>query len=123
MTLGGFMRKQHGISLMGTIVGLAVLGFIAIMAAKLLPAYAEYYSVRKILATMQQAGDTKGTVREIRYNFEKRNAIEDVKSVRGEDLEITKEGGEAVVTANWSVRVPMVGNVSACLDFSVTTAK
>ena len=43
--------------------------------------------------------------------------------MRGEDLEITKEGGEAVVTANWSVKVPIVANFSACLDFSVTTAK
>lgn len=117
------MRKQHGVSLMGTIVVLALLGFVAVMAAKLLPAYNEYYSVRKILATMEQSGATKGTVREIRYAFEKLNGIEDVKSVRGQDLEITKESGEAVVTANWSVRIPMVANVNACLDFSVTTAK
>ena len=63
------------------------------------------------------------SVREIRNSFEKRNAIEDVKSVRSDDLEITKEGGEAVLTANWSVRVPMVANANACLDFMVTTAK
>jgi Domain of unknown function (DUF4845) len=120
---GGFMRKQRGLSLIGTIVTLGILGFVAIMAAKLLPAYAEYYSVKKILATMEQAGTLKGTVRDIRYGFEKLNAIEDVKSVRGEDLEVSKEGGETIVTANWSVRVPMVANVNACLDFYVTTAK
>jgi hypothetical protein len=117
------MKLQRGISLMGTIITLAVLAFVGIMAAKLLPSYLEYFTVKKVLATMQQAGDTKGTVRDIRYAYEKRNAIEDIKSVRGEDLEITKEGGESVVSANWSVRVPMVGNVNACLDFSVTTAK
>ena len=72
---------------------------------------------------MEQAGDLKGSVRDIRKSFERRNAIEDVKSVQGEDLEVTKEGGEAVVTATWSVRVPMVHNVSTCLDFTVTTAK
>ena len=54
---------------------------------------------------------------------EKRNAIEDVKSVRGDDLEVAKEGGEATVTANWSVKVPLVSNVNACLDFTATTAK
>jgi hypothetical protein len=93
------------------------------MAAKLLPAYNEYWSVKKILASMVQAGDNKGTVRDIRFNYEKRNAIEDIKSVRGEDLEITKEGGEAVVSATWSVRVPMVANINACVDFYATTAK
>jgi Tfp pilus assembly major pilin PilA len=117
------MRKQQGVSLMGLIVGLGVVGFLGVMAAKLLPAYVEYFAVKKMFAAMEQAGDLKGSVREIRHSFEKRNAIEDVKSVRSDDLEITKEGGEAVLTANWSVRVPMVSNVNACLDFMVTTAK
>ena len=117
------MRKQRGISLINLIIGLAVLGFLGVMAAKLLPAYVEYFAVKKMFAAMEQAGDLKGSVRDIRYSFEKRNAIEDVKSVRSDDLEVTKEGGEAVVTANWSVRVPMVSNVNACLDFMVTTAK
>lgn len=117
------MRKQHGISLIGTIVVLAILGFLAVMAAKLLPVYVEYYSVKKILATMEQSGATKGTVKEIRYNYEKLNGIEDVKSVRGEDLEVTKEAGEAIVSATWSVKVPMVANINVCLDFYATTAK
>ena len=42
---------------------------------------------------------------------------------RGEDLEISKVVGETIVTAAWSVKIPMVGNMSACLDFVVTTAK
>ena len=117
------MRKQSGISLMNLIIGLGVLGFLGVMAAKLLPSYVEYFAVKKMFASMEQAGDLKGSVRDIRASFERRNAIEDVKSVRGEDLEVTKEGGEAVVTATWSVRVPMVHNVSTCLDFTVTTAK
>ena len=117
------MRKQFGISLMGLIVGLGVLGFVGVMAAKLLPAYVEYYTVKKLFSAMEQGGDLKGSVRDIRYAFEKRNAIEDVKSVRGDDLEVSKESGETVLTANWAVRVPMVGNLSACLDFMVTTAK
>lgn len=117
------MVKQRGISLMGLIVTLGVLGFLGVMAAKLMPAYVEYFSVKKIFATMDQAGDLKGTVKEIRRSYDTRNAIEDVKSVRGEDLEITKEGGETVVTAQWSVKTTLVANVSACIDFYVTTAK
>jgi len=108
MHKGGFMRKQSGISLMNLIIGLGVLGFLGVMAAKLLPSYVEYFSVKKMFAAMEQAGDLKGSVREIRASFERRNAIEDVKSVRGEDLEVTKEGGEAILTASWSVRIPMV---------------
>ena len=117
------MRRERGIGLIQLIVTLAIVGFVGLMVAKCMPSYLEYFSVKKMFAAMEQAGDLKGSVREIRHSFEKRNAIEDVKSVRSDDLEITKEGGEAVLTANWSVRVPMVSNVNACLDFMVTTAK
>ena len=117
------MRKQQGISLKGTMITLAVLGFLGVMAAKLLPFYVEYFSVKKMLRSMEESGDLKGTVRDIRNAFDKRNAIEDVKSVKLDDLEITKDGGETVVTASWSVRVPRVHNISACIDFTATTAK
>ena len=117
------MRKQRGVSLTGLIITLALLGFFAIMAAKLMPAYIEYYTVKKMLATMEQSGQLTGSVRDIRRAYDTRNAIEDVKGVKGEDLEITKEGGETVLTATWSTKVPLVSNASACLDFVVTTAK
>ena len=117
------MRKQLGVSLTGLIITLALLGFFAIMAAKLMPAYIEYFTVKKMLATMEQSGQLTGSVRDIRRAYDTRNAIEDVKAVKGEDLEITKEGGETVLTATWSTKVPLVSNASACLDFVVTTAK
>jgi len=115
--------KQLGLSLKTAIFWMALIGFFGVMGAKLFPAYVEYYTVKKMLRQMDEAGDLKGTVRDIRNSFDKRNAIEDVKNVRPDDLEITKEGGEAVVSVNWSVRVPLVSNVSACLDFAATTAK
>ncbi len=117
------MHKQRGISLTGLIITLVVLGFLGVMAAKLLPAYLEFWGVKKIFATMANTGETRGTVRDIRKAYDLRNAVEDVKSVRSEDLDITKEGGEAVVTANWSVKIPLIYNVSACIDFTATTAK
>jgi len=120
---GGFMGNQRGVSLTGLIVVLAVLGVGGVLGAKLMPAYIEYFAVKKMFASMDQAGDLKGSVRDIRKSYETRNAIEDVKSVHGDDLEVTKEGGETVVSAAWSVKVPMVSNVSACIDFMVTSAK
>jgi hypothetical protein len=116
------MRKQQGVSLMQLIVTLSVLGFLGVMAAKMFPAYIEYFKVKKIFATMDQGGDLKGSVGDIRRSFQRRNAIEDVHSVSEADLEITKEGGEAVVSVSWSVKVPLVYNVAACLDFYATTA-
>jgi hypothetical protein len=117
------MGNQRGVSLQGLIIVLAILGVGAVLGAKLMPSYIEYFAVKKIFASMEQAGDLKGSVRDIRKSYETRNAIEDVKSVKGEDLEVTKEGGETVISVAWSVKVPMVNNISACIDFMVTSAK
>jgi hypothetical protein len=116
-------KSQRGFTLTGALMGMIVLAAVGLFAAKLLPAYLEYFSVKKILAAMDQNGETHGTVVQIRDAYDRRNAIEDVKSVLGPDLDITKEGGEAVVTATWSTKVPIIGNFNACLDFTVTTAK
>ena len=117
------MQKQRGVSLTGLIVTLSVLGFLGVMASKLLPAYIDYFAVKKMFATMEQAGDFKLGVREIRKSFDTRNTIESVNDVKGDGLEIGKEGGETVVSVSWQKKVTMVGNVSACLDFYVTSQK
>ena len=118
------MKMQRGVSLIGAILVLGLLGFVGVMAAKLLPAYMEYLSVKKIFNQMDSTGSLNAmSVRDIRFEYEKRNAVEDIKNVRGDDLEISKAGGETVLSAGWSVKVPMAGNVSACLDFYVTTGK
>ena len=117
------MRRMRGLGLVQLILLLAGLGFVGVMLAKMLPTYIDYFNVKKIFAGMEQAGETKGTVREIRQAFDRRNAIEDVKAIRAEDIEVTKEAGETVLTAAWSARVPLVYNISACVDFVVTTAK
>jgi Tfp pilus assembly protein PilE len=117
------MRQERGVSLMGLIVTLAVLAFLGVMAAKLLPSYIEYFKVKKVLSAMEQGGDFNGSARDIRNSYDRRNAIEDIKSVQGSDLEVSKAAGETSVTATWSVKVPMVSNASACLDFTVTTVK
>ncbi len=116
-------RSQRGISLTGALGGMIVLAGVALFGAKLLPAYLDYFAVKKMLAAMESSGETKSSVKEIRNAWARRNSIEGVAAVNPDDLEITKEGGEAVVSANWSTKVHIIGNFSACLDFSATTAK
>ena len=116
-------RSQRGITLTGALAGMIVLAAVGLFSAKLLPAYLEYFAVKKMLAAMESSGETKSTVKEIRNSWARRNTIEGVQSVNPDDLEITKEGGEAVITAAWSTKVPIIGNFSACLDFTATTAK
>jgi len=109
--------RERGVSLVRALVGLVIVAIIGITAAKVIPAYTEAASVKKLLKSMEEAGETKGSVLEIRRAFERRNVIEGVSSVTAEDLDITKEGREVVITATWSKKIPIGGNLNFCLDF------
>jgi len=114
------MDRQRGLSLWGLIITLGLLAFVGLMAAKLLPSYIEYWNVKKMFAQMEKAGTMASPAPQIRHEFDKLNAISDVRSVGGKDLEISQQAGQTVVSADWSVKVPMVANISACIDFSAT---
>ena len=117
-------KQQRGATFLGMLFIAAVLVFVAIVGVKMVPPYIEYFNVKKILASMRNAGEMKGsTPKEIRASFERRATIDNIQSIRAEELEIRAEGEEAVVTAAYSVKVPIMGNVSACMDFSTSTGK
>ena len=117
------MVRQRGLSLLGMIISLALVAFVGLMAAKMLPSYIEYWNVRKMFAQMEKNGTVNSPPPQIRHEFDKLNAISDVRSIGGKDLEISNQGGQTVVSADWSVKIPMVANISACIDFSATAGE
>ena len=117
------MHREHGLSLIGLILMLAILGFVLVVGFKLIPAYVEYYSVKNVLASMVQSGEATGTVGDIKRAFDRRAEVGDIHNVKAEDLDVAKEDGKAVITANYSVKVPLFANVSACLDFSASAGQ
>ncbi len=115
-----FGKYQRGISLIGLILVLAIMGFVAIVAMKMVPAYAEYSAVKDAIAV---AKDTGGTVREMQVSFDKNADINNIESVKGRDLVISKETGETEISFEYEKRVPLVANVSLLIDFAGTTDK
>ncbi len=112
------MGKEDGVSLTGLIVVLAVLGFVALMAMKVFPAWAEYRAIKNGIAAAKAAGP--GT-RDIQQAFARNAEINDITSISAKDLVITRDSGQAEVSFAYEKRVPMVGNVSLLIDFAGTT--
>lgn len=116
------LSRQRGIGFVGLIFIFAVCGAVALLGLKIVPAYLEYMSVKKIISTMASTEEVKsGTVAEIRKSFDRRAVIDNVNAVKGEDLEISKEGGETVVAAIWQQRVPLFTGFTLLIDFSAST--
>jgi hypothetical protein len=114
--------RQHGLSMIGFLFVAAVLVFVAMLAMKVVPAYIEFFSVKKILATMGQESDIRSKSNaEIRDNFDKRASTSYVTVVKPGDLSIDRSGGVPVISADYQFRTKLVGHVSLVIDFSASS--
>jgi Domain of unknown function (DUF4845) len=114
--------KQEGASFITILIYFVVGAFFVLLVLKLFPVYMEYFAIKKVIATMGNTDEVRiGTVGDIRRSFDKRAQIDDIKVIKGADLEITKESGSAVVTAAWQHPVPLFTGYTLIIDFNVST--
>ena len=114
--------RQRGMSMIGFLFVAIVLVMLAMLGMKVVPAYIEFFGVKKVLADMAHQSDL-GTMSngEIRSDFEKRASVGYVKEVTGKDLLIDRSGGVPVVSAEYTFRTKLVHNVSLVIDFSASS--
>jgi hypothetical protein len=118
------MKRERGLTMTGFLTWSVVLIFAALIVFKLLPFYHEYFYVQKAMDGVAKELDLQtATPREVRSSFDKRSMIDNITAIRGEDLEIIKEGNSAVINVSYSVKVPLVANIAACIDFQASSAK
>lgn len=122
-TLPKNLQRQRGVGFVMLIFIVAVCGEVLFLVLKLFPVYSQYFNVKTVIAGMANSEEVRsGTVNEIRRSFERRASIAYVDIITAEDLEITKEGGETVVTAAWQQKVPLFSGYALLIDLSATTA-
>ena len=110
-------RRQRGFS-MTTFLVLAVIGVFAAIGGMMVgPSYMEYAKIKKAVAVVAAEGRT-GTVADVRKGFDRRAQVDDINVISGQDLEVTKEGGEVVVSFAYSKKIPLFSNVSLLIEFA-----
>lgn len=115
-------KQQRGVTLIGMLLWGIIIVFVAVLAMKLLPAYTEYFTIKKVLFDIGQDPEIKtmGNAA-IRDKFTKRTMIDDIHSVKADDLEITKDGGRTVVSVDYPFQTKVIGNVSLLVDFHASS--
>lgn len=88
--LGG---RQAGLSFFGVLIVGVIVVFCFVVGAKIVPTVVEYQAIRK--AADRAAAGT--TVAEVRSLFDRSAAVDDITSIKGTDLTISKEGDKVVV--------------------------
>lgn len=119
------MHRQNGLTLTGFIVVAILVVFALLLGFKLGPPFMEYQGVQKLFKSLatdpgMRAGDYRKAVSGA---FNLRAGIDSIQSISSNDLIIKKEGEKLIITADYVVRVPIVGNINACIDFNASSEK
>ena len=116
------MEKQRGLSLGGFIVVCFILILVALLGFKLFTPYVQYFTIQKTLKQIANDPEVKsGTVKDIKLAFVKHSMIDNINAIGADDLDINRDGNDLVLSASYTVKVPLVANISLLIDFNASS--
>jgi hypothetical protein len=96
---------QQGMTFIGLIFYASIFAMAGVVAAQVFPTVVEYYAVGKAV----NKAASGASVAEVRSIFDKAAAIDDIKSIAGKDIEVTKEGDKVVVSFAYEREIHLTG--------------
>ncbi len=100
-----FRSRQRGLSFLGLLVVGGLLAVAGVITAQVIPTAIEYQAVVKA-ANKASEGNT---VAEVRSIFDKAAAIDNISSIAGKDIDVTKEGEKIVVSFAYQREIHLAG--------------
>ncbi len=114
-------NSQGGITLLGFVIVLAVVGLFAYVGMKLFPMYSEYYSVRSALKGLaQEPGIANTDPRKIQDLFFRRLYISYAENVKAEHVKIKRVDNGWQMDVSYEVRKPVIANLDVVGRFDTT---
>jgi Tfp pilus assembly major pilin PilA len=114
-------KKQLGIGLGGLMVGVVIVIVLAMIALKLTPSYIEFFAIKKAVNALATESKGGASVAEIRKSFDARSMIDAIESVKGSDLEVTKDGGGLVISVSYRKEIPLFANLGVYIEFNANS--
>ncbi len=112
--------RQTGITLIGFLIVVAVVGFFGYMAMKLLPSYSEYMGVVKSMDQIATAGTSGKTLDEMRHDlmFKMNFQYVDDATIKPADITLLRDaGGANTLHVAYDKRIPFMYNIDFLLHF------
>jgi hypothetical protein len=119
-----FASRQRGISFIGLILSATGLILVAVLGMKLVPAYIHSAQVAQIFKTIASDPGMRGaSIKDIKASYSKRADINYITDIKEDDIDITKEeDGRLTISASYTVKIPIVGNITLLLDFNPSSS-
>lgn len=105
---------QRGITMIGILFVGVVLAGAGVLTAQVVPTVMEFQTILKAVNKAKQGN----TVPEVRMIFDKTASIDNISSISGKDLEITKENDKVVVSFAYEREIHLTGPAFLTLKYS-----
>ncbi|MFD3300611.1 DUF4845 domain-containing protein [Aquipseudomonas alcaligenes] len=112
-------RSQKGMSMLGWLVVLALVAFLASTAFKMFPHYMDFWSLEKAIQSVEtdRALDVS-TVSDFYSHIDKSMQVNGIRDLSSKDIvEIKLEGGDFLVHLQYEKREPMIRNLDLVATF------
>lgn len=109
-----FRSRQRGLSFLGVLVVGGLLAITGVIGAQIVPTAIEYQS---ILKAANKASEGNSVV-EVRTIFDKASAIDNISSISGKDIDVTKQGDKIVVSFAYQREIHLAGPGYLTLKYS-----
>ena len=109
--------RQRGVSLFTLVFILAVIGVVGAVGMRAFPSVIEYQAALKAI---NKAKD-ESTVAGVRNVFDRMAQVDDITSIRGSDLEVTKDGDRVVVSFAYDKEYHLFGPAWLTLKYEGTS--
>ena len=112
-------HRQRGMTFLGILVLVVVVGSWVYAGIRVTPKYLEYVRIASTLEKVRDEFDSNPGSTEfmLRKAIERHFDIEMVEVITANDIEITKDGGAFNMRAYYDDTVPLIANVSFLLEF------
>ena len=112
------LHHQRGVTLTSLIVVSVLIIIVLLIGMKVVPVYVEYFTIEKNFRAMAQDPSLATARRpELLRAWSSRAIVDNINAVEGSDITFAREGDRLVVSAEYSVKVPIYGHVNFCFDF------
>ncbi len=117
-----FRKRQRGMSFLGLIALVGLLGFAVVIGLKLIPIYMDSWKIDGVMeAVIKEHGINEQSRRQVIESMLKRLDVNAVDAVNyhnyKESLTVAKRKNNTTITVFYRVETPLIGNLSLVAEF------
>jgi hypothetical protein len=112
------LQKQRGMTGIGWLLVLFLIGFFTLLTFKLVPSYLENYTIKSVLSSLEEEPlITTKSAHDVERMIMARLNTNGVREVKSDAVKIEKKPGQMKITIAYNVQKHLLGNVDVVMKF------